>query len=136
MDIQGTPCFAHDIPPPLLLNPLCPFSSSTPLPAMRNLIIYLSALASLSFSSALRHGSSQIRDLVAFPKYEVRFLNDLPLAASDADRCQALGIEREDEFLMQRVSLTDRRRLSDGTDAPSQVKIRGLSELTRRTGWN
>ena len=88
---------------------------------MRNLIIYLSALVSLNPSGALRSGSSQLRDLAAFPKYEVQFLNDLPLAASDADRCQTLGIEQEDDFLGLRIFLTERRRLSDGTDVPSQV---------------
>ena len=100
---------------------------------MRYLAIYISALASLYPSHALRHGSAQLRDLVAFPKYEVQFLNDLPLMASDASRCRSQGIEQEDDFLGLRVVLTERRRLSDGTDVPSPVS-HGIqfAELTEK----
>lgn len=88
---------------------------------MRNLIIYLSALSSLSSSSAIRHGASQLRDILAFPKYEVQFLNDLPLAASDAERCGNLGIEREDEFLTGRLDIRERKRIGDGGEDPVPV---------------
>ncbi len=102
---------------------------------MRYLTIYLYALAFLSpsASSAIRPGASQLRDLAAFPKYEVQFLNNLPLAASDADRCQTFGIEREEQFLGLRIALGERRRLSDGTeqtDIISQVSsIRSFVKL-------
>ena len=59
---------------------------------------------------------------MAFPKYEIQFLNDLPLAASDADQCHNLGIETEDEFLGLKLSLSERRRLGDGTDVTPQVR--------------
>jgi hypothetical protein len=91
--------------------------------AMRNLAIYLSALSVLSPpTSALRHGASQLRDVLAFPKYEVQFLNDLPLAESDARRCRSLGIEREEEWMGLRAPFVDGRRLGDGNEQiPSEV---------------
>ena len=101
---------------------------------MRHLAIYVSALASLYPSLALRHGSAQLRDLVAFPKYEIQFLNDLPLMASDASRCRSLGIEQEDDFLGLRIVLAERRRLSDGVDVPSPVSIGNRSAELTETG--
>jgi len=90
---------------------------------MRNLAIYLSAISVLHGSSALRHGASQIRDLLAFPKYQVQFLNNLPLSASDAERCDTLGIQTEDEFLGLHPSLSERRRVGDGVTDPSHVSL-------------
>jgi protein OS-9 len=81
---------------------------------MRNLIIYLSALGTLSPTLAISHGAAQLRDLLAYPKYDVQFLNDLPLSHSDADRAERLGVETENEWLDLRLFTPDRRRLGDG----------------------
>jgi len=85
---------------------------------MRYLHIYLSALASLSpFPSlAIRHSASQLRDLFAYPKYEIQFLNDLPLTNSDAERCQTLGLDTEEDFLDLRIHTNGRKRVGDGLD--------------------
>lgn len=94
---------------------------------MRNLNIYLSALISLHGSLALHHGPSHFRDLQAFPKYEVQFLNHLPIAESDAKECLSGGIEREEEWMGARAPMLGhresdrdsdrgRRRLSDGAE--------------------
>lgn len=69
---------------------------------MRNLIIYLSALSNLPASQALRHGSHQLRDLLAFPKYQIDYLNELPLSSSDAKAVLREGIEVESEFTTTR----------------------------------
>lgn len=69
---------------------------------MRNLFIYLTALSELSSSLALRHGSHQLRDLLAFPKYQVDYLNELPLSTSDAKACLREGIDLEEEFTKTR----------------------------------
>jgi protein OS-9 len=95
---------------------------------MCKVVFCLSVLASLSPSLGLRHGSSQLRDLLAFPKYEVQFLNDLPLAESDASRCRSLGIEREEEWLGLRAPFMDGRRLGDGSEAVSS-DVRSVSSL-------
>lgn len=104
---------------------------------MRNLIIYLGALSALSStSSAVRHGAAQLRDLLAYPKYEVQFLNDLPVSVSDADKAKSLGVEREDEWLHLRLGLHDRKRLSDGQAAgPSESEV-GPLHLSARTRAN
>lgn len=86
---------------------------------MRNLSIYLSALLVLSSPvHGLRHGSRQLRDQLAFPKYQVDFLNDLPLSQSDAERCRAVGVEAEDEFTHARFA--GRKRLGEGDDAEQE----------------
>lgn len=77
---------------------------------MRNLAIYLSALTALSQSYALRHGSHQLRDLLAFPKYSVDYLNELPLSKTDAERCKLEGVEFEDDFTQTRFE--GRKKLS------------------------
>ncbi|WWC86782.1 uncharacterized protein L201_001661 [Kwoniella dendrophila CBS 6074] len=95
----------------------------------RNLAIYLCALSALSSSTtyAVRHGShnsnnNQMRDLFAYPKYEVQFLNDLPLSKTDAERCQSIGIDNESNWLEPKVNSGDSgRRLSDGND--ENVKV-------------
>jgi len=69
---------------------------------MRNLVIYLTALSALSSSFALRHGSHQLRDLLAFPKYQIDYLNELPLSASDAKACLREGVELESDFTQTR----------------------------------
>ncbi|ORY23996.1 hypothetical protein BCR39DRAFT_548093 [Naematelia encephala] len=92
----------------------------------RNLIIYLSALSVLQSDPAyaLRQGSSRLRDVLAFPKYQVQFLNDLPLSTSDAYLCEDIGVEREDEFLGLRVSLPGRKRIGDGGEMiPSENRL-------------
>lgn len=87
---------------------------------MRNLLIYLSALTSLSTPVlGLRHGSRQLRDMLAFPKYQVEFMNELPLSHSDAERCRAMGVEDEDEFTKVRFEGRDRRAISESEDEPS-----------------
>lgn len=90
---------------------------------MRNLAIYLSALAALSAGSVtgLRHGSRQLRDLLAFPKYQIDFLNELPLSNSDAERCKAVGVEVEEEFAQ--VHFEWRKRLGEG-DGSSDKRVR------------
>ena len=70
--------------------------------AMRNLVIYLSALTTLLPSNALRHGSHQLRDLLAFPKYQIDYLNELPLSSSDAKACLRDGVEFESDFTQTR----------------------------------
>ena len=99
----------------------------SPLPyhAMRNLFIYISALTVLSDSVlSLKHGNAQLRDLLAYPKYDVQFLNDLPISSSDAGRAKSLGVEREDEWISPRFNPGERRRLSDGSaDISDQVCI-------------
>ena len=89
---------------------------------MRNLIIYLSALAALSEPSvyALHHGSAQLRDLLAFPKYDIQFLNELPLSSSDAARCQQNGLHSPDDFwavrpVASRLPLAVGREDDDGS---------------------
>ena len=89
---------------------------------MRNLVIYLSALGTLSPALAISHGAAQLRDLLAYPKYDVQFMNDLPLSTSDADRAKTLGIETEIEWLDLRLASQDQRRLGDGSQAePAEV---------------
>jgi protein OS-9 len=97
---------------------------------MRYLHIYLSALATLSPypSLAIRNTASQLRDLFAYPKYEIQFLNHLPLTRSDAERCHSLGIQREDEFLDLRLSALDRKRVGDGTEGEDEGE-RGIERL-------
>lgn len=107
---------------------------------MRNLIIYLSALTSLSITPVLglRHGSRQLRDMLAFPKYQVEFLNELPLSQSDAERCRAMGVEDEDDFTKVRFEGTDRRSIGDrdsssglgGSDSTASAASPGSTERT------
>ncbi|WWC68090.1 uncharacterized protein I206_102009 [Kwoniella pini CBS 10737] len=82
----------------------------------RNLVIYLCALSSLSSTFALRQGHNQLRDLYAYPKYEVQFLNDLPLSHSDAERVKSLGVENENDWLRAKVEHEGGKRLSDGSE--------------------
>ncbi|KAK8847521.1 hypothetical protein IAR55_005379 [Kwoniella newhampshirensis] len=98
----------------------------------RNLLIYLSALSVLTPlpSLSLRHGAHQLRDLYAYPKYEVQFLNDLPISADDANRCKNLGLESEEDWIKLRPgSHGEGERLIDGegeteaTSKQSQLEI-------------
>ncbi|WWC59607.1 uncharacterized protein I303_102165 [Kwoniella dejecticola CBS 10117] len=82
----------------------------------RNLLIYLCALSSLSSTSSLRQGGNQLRDLYAYPKYEVQFLNDLPLSQSDAERVKSLGLGNEQDWLQGNLGGSSGRRLSDGNE--------------------
>lgn len=94
--------------------PLIPSSS------MRNLHIYLTALSVLLQPAlSLRHGSRQLRDMLAFPKYQVEFMNELPLSHSDAERCKAMGVEDEDEFTHVRFEGRDRRAIGHSESEPA-----------------
>jgi protein OS-9 len=86
---------------------------------MRKLYIYLSALSALESASALRIGASQLRDLQAYPKYELQFLNDLPLSSTDAERCKDEGIARAEDW--QAFKPIGKRRVGDGKSNPSAV---------------
>jgi protein OS-9 len=83
---------------------------------MRNLVIYASALASLSPAWAFRPGPHQLRDLLAFPKYSVDFLNETPLSATDAAKCRSEGVELEDDFIQTRFTGEGARRRLNGND--------------------
>ncbi|WVQ98169.1 hypothetical protein IAU59_005291 [Kwoniella sp. CBS 9459] len=67
-------------------------------------ILALSALAlsATTSANALRHGAHQLRDLYAYPKYEVQFLNDLPLSKSDAERFTSAGVGDIGDWLRAR----------------------------------
>ena len=90
---------------------------------MRHVLIYSSALTALASTSvAIKHEAAQLRDLLSYPKYEIQFLNDLPLSTSDADRAKRKGVEREDEWFALRFS-DARDRLSDGSETlPYEVR--------------
>lgn len=87
---------------------------------MRNLAIYLSALAVLHPALAVRH-SAHFRDLLAFPKYEVQFLNDLPISSSDAISCQETGLHDEAEYLVLHPELQRSTKIGDGSTAATHV---------------
>ncbi|ORX33983.1 hypothetical protein BD324DRAFT_605342 [Kockovaella imperatae] len=87
---------------------------------MRNLVIYLSALTALS-SHAYKHEAAQLRDLLAYPKYEIQFLNDLPISWSDADRVEKEGLERAEEW--SELRLKERKELGDGSDVPLKDRL-------------
>ncbi|WRT64659.1 uncharacterized protein IL334_001593 [Kwoniella shivajii] len=87
----------------------------------RNLLIYSLALSSLASAPglALRHGQNQLRDLFAYPKYEIQFMNDLPLSKSDAELYQSSsssGLMDESDWLDPKGSSKGGggKRLSDG----------------------
>jgi hypothetical protein len=88
---------------------------------MRNLSIYLSALATLLPSNALRHGSHQLRDLLAFPKYQIDYLNELPLSSSDAKACLREGVENESEFTQTRF---EGRKHVSGNDSQEEEGVK------------
>lgn len=52
-------------------------------------------------SHAMRPAGSAggLEDLAAFPKYEVQFLNEFPLRASEAEQCKKEGLASDDDFL-------------------------------------
>lgn len=97
---------------------------------MRNLAIYLAGLAVLSGpSAALGPASASFRDLLAYPKYEVLFLNDLPIAESDARRLRGGepggtsstgGLDHEDDWWSLRVPRRPEKRLGDGQGKTSE----------------
>jgi hypothetical protein len=94
---------------------------------MRNLHIYLSALTFLDSALGIRHGASQLRDLQAFPKFEVQFLNHLPVTESDAARMQRDGLQHDDEWSdVHRQRASDRHRLDAGlVDESHNVSLQG-----------
>ena len=122
----------------LALALLCPshlLVLTSQLTTMRNLIIYISALCVLAEGHAFDHGAAQLRDLLAHPKYEVQFLNDLPVSQSDADRANTLGLEREEEWLDLRLSL-DRQRVGDGMSVPSEVRPTSSFIIVLSSSWD
>jgi hypothetical protein len=88
---------------------------------MRNLSIYLSALAIVLPSNALRHGSHQLRDLLAFPKYQIDYLNELPLSSSDAKACLRDGVEYESDFTQTRF---EGRKHVSGNDSQGEEGVK------------
>jgi protein OS-9 len=85
--------------------------------SMRNLHIYLSALVTLYGGRVhAGHRSSHFRDLQAFPKFEVQFLNQLPIAESDAKRCLDAGIEQEEDWMTLRAARVEHKRIGDGDE--------------------
>lgn len=103
--------------------------------SMRNLQIYLSALIALHGSGVhAGHRSSHFRDLQAFPKYEVQFLNQLPIAESDAKRCLDAGVEQEEEWMALRVPHVGQKRLGDGGDI-LPVDVRPVAPCMLTCSW-
>lgn len=105
--------------------------------AMRNLAIYLAAVATLHPTLAARYGA-HFRDLLAFPKYEVQFLNDLPIAAADAARLQELGLDQEQEYMGWHPATGQDRRVGDGSESSARVRLAAFecTELIPgRTAW-
>jgi protein OS-9 len=62
-------------------------------------ILALAALASAG-AAVRTPNAGGLQDLAAYPKYEVVFLNDQPLSASDAARCRSEGLVNDDDFLV------------------------------------
>jgi protein OS-9 len=60
------------------------------------------------------HRPGGLQDLAAFPKYEVVFLNDHPLAESDAARMQAEGLWNDDDFVDLRPRSRARATIEGG----------------------
>ncbi|WVF69689.1 hypothetical protein IAT40_004468 [Kwoniella sp. CBS 6097] len=104
-------------------------------------VLTLSALIlAASQVQALRHGAHQLRDLYAYPKYEVQFLNDLPLSKSDAERYTSFGVGEPGEWLRARAGSASasasgsrsagiigagegvRKSLGDGSGSGSELK--------------
>lgn len=106
---------------------------------MRNLIIYLTAISTLSSSQALRHGSHQLRDLLAFPKYQIDYVNELPLSASDAKACLREGVELESDFTQTRF---EGRKHVGGNETHTEMGIKVSLLVNMRLGvdvngsWN
>lgn len=108
---------------------------------MRNLLIYVSALAALFPSDVIsfQHGAAHLRDLLAYPKYEVQFLNDLPIAVTDADTVRDEGLRTPHDWLSVHVSKTQRKRLSGDHDPELNVDVSDsfILELTLpRRNWS
>ncbi|KIR33076.1 protein OS-9 [Cryptococcus deuterogattii MMRL2647] len=76
-----------------------------------SVFLYLHLLPLLP-ALAIRTGPHQLRDLYAYPKYQIQFLNDLPVSASDAKRIKEGGIGSEIEWLDMRPG---DKSLEDGT---------------------
>ena len=97
---------------------------------MRNLIIYISAIAALSpYGHAYKHEAAQLRDLLAYPKYGMEFLNDLPLSSSDARIANDRGVNGETEWLKLKLE-GSRGRLTDGSgDIPTEVSSQAVKAL-------
>ncbi|RXK40925.1 hypothetical protein M231_01773 [Tremella mesenterica] len=87
---------------------------------MRNLDIYLKGLLALGLTVNGLKSRANLRDLHAFPKYAVEFLNHAPLASTDADLIRS-GVPSESIFLEPRVS--SGRHLSDGRDVIEEDRL-------------
>ncbi|BEI83897.1 hypothetical protein CcaverHIS002_0405010 [Cutaneotrichosporon cavernicola] len=86
---------------------------------MSHLAIYLLALAALRPASALGVG---LQDLASLPKYQVDFLNDLPLSESDAASIRIHGLTHEDQFLALHPA-SARRDTIESTTSQSSTDI-------------
>lgn len=88
---------------------------------MSHLAIYLLALAALSPARPALALGGGLQDLAAYPKYQVDFLNDLPLAESDAAEIRKFGLTHEDQFL-------DLHPGSEGSERGAAKPARGAIE--------
>jgi protein OS-9 len=94
---------------------------------MSHLAIYLLALAALRPASALGVG---LQDLASLPKYQVDFLNDLPLAESDAAAIRKHGLSHEDQFLALHPGRQPERSTIEGRDSEESTDLLTTDELT------
>lgn len=101
-----------------------------------SVLLYLHLLPLLP-ALAIGSGPHQLRDLYAYPKYQVQFLNDLPVSASDAKRIREVGVGSEIEWLDMRPG---DRRLEDGTKRVRMLyhdlKEPILIRVENRRGWS
>lgn len=113
----------------LFLSNLPFYNAST----MRNLVIYLSALSTLAPVWGFRNGPHQLRDLLAFPKYSIDFLNETPLSATDAAKCRAEGVELEDDFTQTRFTGEGARRRLSGNDTNTGEGSRSPAKVNHQS---
>jgi len=84
----------------------------------------LAALAGTATAMRPANPGGGLQDLAAYPKYEVVFLNDYPLAESDAARCRAEGLVNDDDFL----EIRPRSRVAIEAEAANRRIEAGESE--------
>lgn len=101
-----------------------------------SVLLYLHLLPLLP-APAIGSGPHQLRDLYAYPKYQVQFLNDLPISASDAKRIKEVGVGSEIEWIDMRLG---DRSLEDGTKRVCMLhhdlKEQILICIENRRGWS
>lgn len=106
---------------------------------MSHLSIYLLALAALSPARPALALGGGLQDLAAYPKHQVDFLNDLPLAESDAAAIRQYGLTHEDQFLERhpgRKSWSPERGTIDGGvvgDGGVQGQLDGVGTIEDET---